>query len=753
MGCSHPCGSPGRSTAGRKRSTRSSPSSASTRSTPTASGCSRPFSTSQDCRPRPSSSGEHAALHLVAPSGDAVTKLLGFWRQRTDTGRLVYDFTDSSLSTRFLGDLYQDLSAYAKSTFALLQTPVFVEEFILDRTLVPALDERPLEGFRMIDPTCGSGHFLLGAFERLLDRFQKHAPATETQALVQQALNAVHGVDLNPFAVAIARFRLTVAAMSACSLGSLESAPAFRFHLAVGDSLLHGPGQQTLHGDAELSGFAYATEDLEVLQTILAGGRYDVVVGNPPYIQVGDRTLSLAYRQRFSTCKGQYALTVPFMERFFTLARQGLPGQPAGWIGQITSNSFMKREFGSKLIEEFLVLKDLRFVIDSEGAWIPGHNTDGTPTVILIAQNRPPLGHCVRAVLSKGKRETRVEGDSGKGPYWSSLVANLENPGWEDEWVSIADLDRSLLATHPWSLGGGGAVEVRAALEKASRRRLSSELTDFGFLCVTREDSAFLLGADFARRHSIGGSWVAQFVAGDGLRDWRIVQSEVALCTHGEGSPSSQVLKALWPNKKLLNIRKSLSGTQEERGLPWHHYSAYTERRVKAPVGILFPLVASHPHFVRRRGFELATQGVTMLALRSPSADVCAGLLGVLNSSTACFWLKQNSQPKGGAAEHLWSRTYEFTGTTVQDFPLPTVLPEARGRRLDFLAQKLAELSPESVAARHVPTFQGFAAEQAESILLLRTMTALQEELDWEVYTLFGLIPENFTYDDAICPV
>ncbi|WP_419404245.1 hypothetical protein, partial [Micrococcus sp. F3Y] len=71
-----------------------------------------------------------------------------------------------------MGDLYQDLSEHAKKTFALLQTPVFVEEFILDRTLEPALAERPLEGFRLIDPTCGSGHFLLGAFSRLLARWQ-----------------------------------------------------------------------------------------------------------------------------------------------------------------------------------------------------------------------------------------------------------------------------------------------------------------------------------------------------------------------------------------------------------------------------------------------------------------------------------------------------------------------------------------------------------------------------------------------------
>ena len=183
----------------------------------------------------------HSALYLVSPSGDAVTRLLDFWRTRREDGTLVHDLHDPSLSTRFLGDLYQDLSQYAKDTYALLQTPVFVEEFILDRTLEPALKERPLEGFKLIDPTCGSGHFLLGAFDRLLDRWNRHAPGLETQARVQAALDAIHGVDLNPFAIAIARFRLTVAALKASGLTSLEKAPAFTFHLAVGDSLIHGP--------------------------------------------------------------------------------------------------------------------------------------------------------------------------------------------------------------------------------------------------------------------------------------------------------------------------------------------------------------------------------------------------------------------------------------------------------------------------------------------------------------------------------
>ena len=53
---------------------------------------------------------------------------------------LVHDFTDPRWTRRFLGDLYQDLSEAARKKYALLQTPVFVEEFILDRTLEPAIE-------------------------------------------------------------------------------------------------------------------------------------------------------------------------------------------------------------------------------------------------------------------------------------------------------------------------------------------------------------------------------------------------------------------------------------------------------------------------------------------------------------------------------------------------------------------------------------------------------------------------------------
>lgn len=113
---------------------------------------------------------EHNPVWRWDISADAAAALLTFWRRR-DADGLVHGFerrtADGALDTRFLGDLYQDLSEAARKRYALLQTPEFVEEFILDLTLTPALDEFGLDGLKLIDPTCGSGHFLLGAFSRL----------------------------------------------------------------------------------------------------------------------------------------------------------------------------------------------------------------------------------------------------------------------------------------------------------------------------------------------------------------------------------------------------------------------------------------------------------------------------------------------------------------------------------------------------------------------------------------------------------
>lgn len=698
----------------------------------------------------------YSPMHQVAPSGDAARSLLEFWWDKDTSGEPLWSF--AGVDTRFLGDVYQDLSEFAKKTYALLQTPEFVEEFILDQTLEPALKERPLEGFTVIDPTCGSGHFLLGAFHRLLERWENEAPALGRRVLVQKALASVFGVDINPFAVAIARFRLMVAALDASGDKSIEKLIEIDLNLAAGDSLLWGSDKEALGDDLLSIGqdeFSLSIEDVDALKRILRR-EHDVVVGNPPYISIKDAALRDLYRLHYDTCHGKYVLTVPFMELFFRLAKRD-GAVPAGWVGQITSNSFMKREFGTKLVEKFLAFKDLRKVIDTSGAYIPGH---GTPTVILVGRNKSTenAAPTVRAVLGVRGEPGRPD-DPARGIVWSAIVDHIDDPGFDNGWISVADLPRSALREHPWSLSGGGAVELLEAVEKARKTVLGGLATSVGITGVTGEDDLFIMPS--ARDgHRLGWSSMRTLVEGDKVREWSIgSDTQAAGWTYDEGLDVVEIddlgVFGLWLKqfRVVINKRKRFGVPMVERGFKWYEWQELYASKLSTPLSITFAFVATHNHFVLDRGGKVFKQSAPVIKLpEGASKDDHLRLLGVLNSSVACFWLKQNSHNKGrpgaesGGADEPWEQRYEFTGTTLKDFPLPSSYVLARARTLDALAQELASHTPAALAANGVPTAESLDLARTESDRIRALMIAHQEELDWECYRLYGLLDEDLTY-------
>ncbi len=699
-------------------------------------------------------------------SGDAAGDILAFFQRiDADTGELHHDFTDPDWDTRFLGDLYQDLSEAARKKYALLQTPEFVEEFILDRTLDPALDEFGLDapavenrdgdpitapGFRLIDPACGSGHFLLGTFRRLLDRWQRQEPGAKAPDLVQRTLHSVCGVDINPYAIAIARFRLLIAALQACGIGRLQDAPAFHFNLAAGDSLLHGaPGaDQQLFGFDPLS-HHYQSEDLDALRQLLRPGTYHAVVANPPYITPKDKLLNQAYRDRYRACHRQYALTIPFMERIFGLAIQG------GFTGQITSNSFMKREFGKKLIESFFPTVDLTHVIDTSGAYLPGH---GTPTVILHGRNRAPVASTLRTVLGI-RGEPSTPQDPAKGLVWSAIVDQIDRPGSESDYVSSGDSDRSLFHSHPWSIGGGGASELKEHIELSSKSILG-KCVSIGIGAITGEDNCLVypVGATSGRLHLA----VRELLIGEPIRDWSAIADQVVLWPNtptGERKPEDEVQhhkRHLWAFRRTLKSRLLFSVPLEEKGIPWWALKEVYTDKLRTPLSIVFAFVATHNHFVLDRGGKVFKQSAPVIKLpEGATEEEHLALLGLLNSSTACFWMQQVFHNKGGpgggsSKDEKWHDFFEHDGTKLKQFPLPAERPTALARVLDGLAQETSACTPAAVLA----VWDGAAdlgatleMARAQSETLRSQLIALQEDLDWQSYRLYGLLDEDLTLE------
>ncbi|MFD8668969.1 BREX-2 system adenine-specific DNA-methyltransferase PglX [Streptomyces microflavus] len=747
----------------------------------------------------------HNPLWELNPSYTAGARLLAFWRERGADGSLRHDFTDPALDTRFLGDLYQDLSEHARKTYALLQTPDFVEEFILDLTLEPAVEEFTLEpvwkhrpvnwdgemydtddpenpevrGLRCIDPACGSGHFLLGLFRRILAKWREAAPGEEDWLLIRRSLEAVHGADKNPFAVAIARFRMLVAVVQECGVRTISAAPGVPINIAVADSLLHGreAGRKTdaTLDDAERNDevFTYRTEDVQkyVKKVDLLGrGSYHVVVANPPYITVKDPLENTNYRKAYWTCSGKYALSVPFAQRIFELAvRAGGSHRDGGFTGQITANSFMKREFGSTLIQSFFhggpykdpgtrrmdnyMGVDLTHVIDTSGAFIPGH---GTPTVILAGRHQVARqGQPIRAVLGvRGEPDQPKKGEEAKGKVWQEIVSQWRKPGSESEWVSVEDAERARFATFPWSLSGGGAGQVMEAIEGHAARKLAEVIDSTGFHDILGEDDVF--GAE-----RVPTQWKQREVAhrplaaGDALRDWHTNTESSALWPYREQSADQSLQNSplFWPYRSTLRAGLTFGKTREDRGMEWYEHIMLSWDRTQAPALIAYGEVATHNHFVLDRGGKVFKQTAPVIKLpEGTSEERHLELLGLLNSSTVCFWMKQVSHVKGGSGigrgvqDEAWENRFAFNGTRLQECPIPQIFPLPLARELDTLAQQLADHEPSSLITDALPTRARLDEARSEQDRIRARMILLQEELDWTAYGLYGLLtPEEVT--------
>ncbi|WP_428838374.1 BREX-2 system adenine-specific DNA-methyltransferase PglX [Streptomyces osmaniensis] len=721
-------------------------------------------------------------LYQIPISHDGARALVEFWRERREDGELVHDFTDplsedrtKGWDTRFLGDLYQWLSEAARKTYALLQTPEFVEEFILDRTMDPVV--RELGGqfgeLKMIDPTCGSGHFVLGAFRRMVQLWVKREPGRDVHERVRKALNSVHGVDINPFAVAIARFRLLVAAMAASGVRTLTEASKYDWplQLAVGDSLIKARQLELILGDEEqgdpLAEFTYATEDVDEYPRILEQGRYDVVVGNPPYITVKDKKLNALYRELYASCAGTYALSVPFAERFFQLAKAGEPdGRGYGMVGQITASSFTKREFGKKLIEEYFAHKvELTEVVDTSGAYIPGH---GTPTIILIGRRRSGGNRTGTVRTARGiQGEPSVPADGAHGQVWKAITAQIDDPGSRSSWISVDDLAREqFFGTHPWILADGGRETIES-IHEHSARTLKERCTRVGFVGMTHADDIMIRPT--ASWSQPLREFISPAASGDEVRDWGAEKTSSAFFPYeADRSPKSiphSILDSpdLWPYRTELGNRATFSGLNYfTSGRAWWEWHQIPKDPETHPWYVTYAFVSTHNHFTLDREGTAFKQSapVIKLASKTPEKEFME-LLGLLNSSTAGFWLKMRCHNMGSTVDARGARQstvpfedfYQFNGTNVERFPLPAQYPTTLATDLDSLAQELAANSPSAqVISVPCPTAAGLREARAKWYSIRAQMIALQEELDWQVYSLYHLYAEDLRSPEAEIP-
>jgi len=234
-------------------------------------------------------------------------------------------------------------------------TPNFVTDYIVKETVGRYLKEHTFNenrGIKILDPACSSGSFLIRAFDELLDYHAKESgtsPAELSQFERLRILTAnIHGVDLDRQAVEIARLNMLLR-----SLAKRELLPGLKDNIKQGNSLISGTDEELkgYFGDTwkEKRPFNWDSE----FQDVMAHGGFDVIIGNPPYIQLSTDEKSQSGLKHFLL--DTYKSSMGRLNTFGFFIKRGIDLlKDDGYLGFIVPNTILTQDYYEELRKSIL---------------------------------------------------------------------------------------------------------------------------------------------------------------------------------------------------------------------------------------------------------------------------------------------------------------------------------------------------------------------------------------------------------------
>lgn len=296
-----------------------------------------------------------------------------------------------------------------------------------------------LRSLRVVDPACGSGVFLVMAFDFLkaeLSRVNDKIAKLEGSRAYTEDLfdpdseiltNNLFGVDVNAESVEITKLSLWIkTARYGKALDSLSG------NIRVGDSLIESANYAYLE-----HGFDWATAFPKVMGE---EGGFDIVIGNPPYVRMELlKALKPYLATRYEVVSDRADLYCYFYERGLRLLK------PGGRLGYISSNTFFKTRAGKPLRQYLLREASIESVVDFGDLQVfEGVTT--YPAIVVLRRSRAPQDHELR--------------------FWK--VDALPEANFRASWVGAADVyAQAALDDGSWELEGAAFLALRNKIRNA----------------------------------------------------------------------------------------------------------------------------------------------------------------------------------------------------------------------------------------------------------------------------------------------
>ena len=548
--------------------------------------------------------------------------------------------------------------------------------------------QQQLEAVRVLDPACGSGAFLTQVFDFLWERWRvlkeetyklatpydqqlKNLAARSGQSIGLTARpyreweikknivsRNIYGVDLNPESVEITKLALWLKTASKSeTLANLDD------HIRQGNSLVSDPA---------------VTEHAFNWDTEFEGIRFDVVVGNPPYVrqELIGREQKDYLTNTYTVGNGTADLYVYFYGIALTLVRGG-----GGHIGYITPNKFMKAGYG-KPLRQHLSEVDLRQIIDF--GELPVFADAATFPTIILARKLPP---------------TDIP----------TLFAKIDSLGFASLEAAIQErpifIPQNRFKEGNWQLTGEGksAIFDKMRANSVLLNEYVNGAIQYGI--KTGFNEAFVI--DRATRDRLitedpnSTEVIKPFIVGDNVRNYRIDFAEKYLIfipwhfplqddntvTVSSGK-AEESFRNQFPAiyRHLLNYKPQLEKrNQAETGIRYEWYalqrwaSDYYENFEKTK--LIYPVIAKEPRF----SLDVTGAYCNDKAFIIPADDTY--LLALLNSKLIWFYLKSvcsvlGDEEKGGRLE--------LRGIYLRDVPIAKSTPSQRNELTQLAEQMLA---------------------------------------------------------------
>jgi type I restriction-modification system DNA methylase subunit/predicted type IV restriction endonuclease len=287
-----------------------------------------------------------------------ITKKLIYLLYESKDKQYIYDF--DWIDADVLGQVYEQylgkILAQTKSGRAKLKdgqahkkeqgiyyTPTYIVDYIVKNTVGELLKDKKVDPTRIkiLDPACGSGSFLIKAYDYLANHIISSGGGSKQHRLDEQGhysvkteilKNNLFGVDLDQKAVEITKLNLLLKAAEK----NRKLPKEVDMHIRHGNSLIDNNTKDPFAfkwiGDFEEKTF-------------------DAVIGNPPYINAIQLTKTVGadvkeyWKEKYESAKGTYDIYVLFFEQSLRVCKEG------GYVAFITPNKYLSSPYGVALRE------------------------------------------------------------------------------------------------------------------------------------------------------------------------------------------------------------------------------------------------------------------------------------------------------------------------------------------------------------------------------------------------------------------